>query len=115
MYRTLRIKKRRAPRADTLTSKFTLKLLHNKPGELQAKLAAYLRKDQTYKAVFDYTKSRFGAAEHLPAHNWSHIYRDTLNAIVIGEAERADMSIVLPAITMHDIGFLYGGDRSRRS
>lgn len=27
--------------------------------------------------------------------------------IVIGEAENADMSIVLPAMTMHDIGFLY--------
>jgi uncharacterized protein len=27
---------------------------------------------------------------------------------VIGEAEDADMHIVLPAATMHDIGFLYG-------
>ena len=45
----------------------------------------------------------------LVAHNWEHIYRDILNAIVIGETEKADMSIILPAITMHDIGFLYRG------
>ena len=31
-----------------------------------------------------------------------------MNAIVIGESEKANMKIVMPAITMHDIGFLYG-------
>lgn len=85
-----------------------MKLLSLKPGELAEKLTGYLAKDANYKAVFEYTKKRFEDAEHLPAHNWSHAYRDTLNAIVVGEAEGADMSIVLPAITMHDIGFLYG-------
>lgn len=39
---------------------------------------------------------------------WAHAYRDALNAIVIGEAEGADMGIVLPAAVVHDIGFLYG-------
>jgi HD superfamily phosphodiesterase len=85
-----------------------MKLLDQKPGELRAKLAAYLNSDATYKAVFEYTKKRFEEMERLTAHNWAHTYRDTLSAIVIGEAESADMSIVLPAITMHDIGFLYG-------
>jgi HD superfamily phosphodiesterase len=85
-----------------------MKLLDQKPGELQAKLAKYMENDPNYKAVFEYTKKRFEEADHLPAHNWAHAYRDTLNAIVIGEAEGADMTIVLPAITMHDIGFLYG-------
>ena len=85
-----------------------MRLLNHQPGELQEKLSEYLKKDALYKAVFEYTKSRFEKANHLPAHNWSHAYRDTLNAIVIGEAENADMAIVLPAITMHDIGFLYG-------
>lgn len=85
-----------------------MKLLNNTPGELQAKLEQYLAADDKYKAVFEYTKRRFEEATHLPAHNWPHAYRDTLNAIVVGEAEAADMSIVLPAITMHDIGFLYG-------
>src|SRR5947207_648152 len=85
-----------------------MELLDFQPGELKAKLEGYLAKDSRYKQVFDYTKQRFDEATHLPAHNWAHAYRDTLNAIVIGEAEDADMSIVLPAITMHDIGFLYG-------
>lgn len=75
---------------------------------LQAKLQAYLSADPLYAAVFAYTKSHFDAAQNLTAHNWAHCYRDTLNAIVIGETEGADMAIVLPAATMHDIGFLYG-------
>lgn len=75
---------------------------------LERKLQRYLAEDELYSAVYAYTKDRFNRANHLPAHNWAHAYRDTLNAIVIGEAEAADMSIVLPAITMHDIGFLYG-------
>lgn len=85
-----------------------MRLLDQQPGVLQAKLAGYLNSDARYKAVFDYTKKRFEEAEYLPAHNWPHAYRDTLNAIVVGEAEGADMTIVLPAIAMHDIGFLYG-------
>ena len=85
-----------------------MKLLDHKPGELAAKLRTYLDNDPTYQAVYDYTKQRFHEANHLGAHNWEHAYRDTLNAIVIGEAEGADMSIVLPAITIHDVGFLYG-------
>ncbi|MDP9320940.1 MAG: HD domain-containing protein [Chloroflexota bacterium] len=58
-----------------------------------------------------YTKQRFDAATALTAHNWEHIYRDTLNAIVIGEAEGADMGVVLPAIVMHDIGYLAGPEK----
>ncbi len=85
-----------------------MKLLNYQSGHLKAKLDEYLAKDTTYKTVFDYTKKRFEEANHLPAHNWAHAYRDTLNTIVIGEAEGADMTIVLPAIIMHDIGFLYG-------
>lgn len=87
-----------------------MKLLNNPPGELSAKLKTYLEADPTYKDVYEYTKLRFEAATQLSAHNWAHTYRDTLNAIVIGEAEGADMNIVLPAMTMHDIGFLYGAD-----
>lgn len=85
-----------------------MKLLNASHEELTQKLEGYLEADPLYKAVFDYTRQRFEAARHLPAHNWSHAYRDTLNAIVIGEAEGADMKIVLPAATMHDIGLLYG-------
>ena len=85
-----------------------MKLLAEDFRELVDKLNEYLSKDEKYRAVFEYTKKQFGEATRLTAHNWAHAYRDTINAIVIGEAEKADMSIVLPAITMHDIGFLYG-------
>lgn len=85
-----------------------MKLLNYTHAELEAKLQEYLRRDQSYKAVFDYTKQQYEKADQLTAHNWAHTYRDILNAIVIGEAEAADMLIVMPAITMHDIGFLYG-------
>ena len=89
-----------------------MKLLDYPATELAEKLEKYLKEDQRYRIVFEHTKKRFEAATELPAHNWAHAYRDTLNAIVIGEAESADMHIVLPAITMHDIGFLYGAEGS---
>lgn len=79
--------------------------------ELRAKLRGYLDHDPTLRSVVAYTKERFDAETRLTAHNWEHIYRDTLNAIVIGEAEGADMDVVLPAIVMHDIGYLYGPEK----
>lgn len=85
-----------------------MKLLDYDRDELANKLQKYLSQDSNYNKVFVYTKQRFEAATNLPAHNWAHAYRATLNAIIIGEAESADMGVVLPAITMHDIGFLYG-------
>ena len=87
-----------------------MKLIDVDASTLRSKLQNYLDNDEIYKTVFEYTKQRFENAPELPAHNWEHAYRDTLNAIVIGEAENADMNVVLPAITMHDIGFLYGAD-----
>jgi uncharacterized protein len=74
---------------------------------LRDKLHNYLVSDPDFRAIYDYTKSRFHDSD-LSAHNFEHAYRDVLNAIVIGEAEGADMTVVLPAMTMHDIGFLYG-------
>src|SRR5688572_17252477 len=85
-----------------------MRLIDTDATTLRTKLQSYLENDKTYQAVYAYTKQRFMSADNLPAHNWAHIYRDTLNAIIVGEAEGADMGIVLPAITMHDIGFLYG-------
>lgn len=87
-----------------------MRLINLNATSLRGKLDTYLANDAKYRSVFEYTKQRFNNASHLPAHNWAHAYRDTLNAIVIGEAEGADMRIVLPAITMHDIGFLYGAE-----
>lgn len=85
-----------------------MNLLHTPHQELSTKLQSYLEADRLFKAAFNYTKQRFDASAYLPAHNWAHAYRDTLNAIVIGEAEGADMRVVLPSAIMHDIGFLYG-------
>lgn len=71
------------------------------------KFSEYLAKDAMLARVADSTRQAFEKS-NLTAHNWEHSYRDALNAVVIGEAEGADMSIVLPAAVMHDIGFLYG-------
>ena len=46
----------------------------------------------------------------LPAHGWDHIGRTVANAICIGEAENARMDIVVPAMLLHDIGFLTDPD-----
>jgi uncharacterized protein len=78
---------------------------------LREKLHGYLDRDPRLRSVATYTKQRFDASTALTAHNWEHIYRDILNAIVIGEGEGADMDVVLPAIVMHDIGFLYGAGK----
>ncbi len=86
-----------------------MQLLPKAKPSLPAKLDGYLKRDPQFRRVYERTRKAF-EAKALPAHNWEHIYRDVLNAIVIGEAEGADMRIVLPAITMHDIGFLYGSD-----
>jgi uncharacterized protein len=75
---------------------------------LTAKLERYLSQDAVLASVFAYTKQRFDAAPHLTAHNFEHARRDMLNAIAIGEAEGANMHIVLCAAILHDIGFLYG-------
>jgi len=63
------------------------------------------------KNLHDQVKMAFEQCD-LVAHSWDHIYRDTINAIWIGEAEGADMEIVLPAILLHDIGFLHNPDPS---
>ena len=61
------------------------------------------------KNIHDEVQIAF-AQHDLAAHSWDHIYRDTINAIWIGEAEGAAMEIVLPAILLHDIGFLHSPD-----
>ncbi len=76
--------------------------------DIRQKLADYLANDAEFKQIYDYTRRRFEAVPELTAHNWEHAYRDVINSIAIGEAEGADMSIVLPAMVTHDIGFLYG-------
>lgn len=74
----------------------------------RSRLQGYLA-DKRIKKIHDDVKTAFESRD-LIAHNWDHIYRDTINAVWIGEAEGADMQIVLPAILLHDIGFLHNPD-----
>jgi HD superfamily phosphodiesterase len=82
-------------------------LLKYSKGQLAKKFTKYIANDSKLRKVVAAVKKDFDKSG-LTAHNWEHIWRDALNAIIIGEAEKADMGIVLPAIVMHDIGFLYG-------
>ena len=72
------------------------------------RLQKYLSIDRI-KKLHDAAKTAFESRGPF-AHNWDHTYRDTINAIWIGEVEGADMNIVIPAILLHDIGFLYDPD-----
>ena len=72
------------------------------------KLKKYLEVKR-FKKVHDGVKAAFERHD-LIAHSWDHLYRDTINAIWIGEAEGAAMEIVIPAILLHDIGFLHNPD-----
>jgi len=40
------------------------------------------------------------------AHDWPHVLRDLENALEIGLAEEADLEIVLPAVLLHDLGYV---------
>lgn len=70
-----------------------------------ARLDEYLREPRM-RSLYDGVRQAH-SAERLIAHGWDHVHRDVLNAVHIGEAEGADMGIVLPATILHDIGFLY--------
>lgn len=76
-------------------------------------LKKYLREPRI-KKIYDRARREFGKNGPI-AHNWDHVYRDLLNAIWIGEAEGADMSIVVPAIILHDIGFLYDSRKEKHA
>ncbi|MBU0976016.1 MAG: HD domain-containing protein [Patescibacteria group bacterium] len=73
-------------------------------------LEKYLKKNRN-KSLYDKVKKEFEKRGPV-AHNWDHIYRDIINAIWIGEAEKANMEVVFPSIVLHDIGFLYDPDPS---
>ena len=51
-----------------------------------------------------------------PAHDFQHVMRVYKSAKLIGQRERADMEILLPAVLLHDIVvYPKGGDKSSRS
>ena len=79
------------------------------------KLDDYLSQYGELKALYEVVKQDF-TTKGLIHHNWHHILRDLAKAVIIGEAEKANMKVVLASVALHDIGRLYpdlGGDHHR--
>ncbi len=72
----------------------------------EMKLDGYLSQISELRTLYEMVKQDF-SSKGLVHHNWSHIQRDLAMAIVIGEAEKADMKIVLASVLLHDIGRLH--------
>lgn len=66
----------------------------------------YLSQSSELKVLHQLVKKDF-SMRGLVHHNWHHILRDLARAIMIGEAEKANMKIVLASVLLHDIGRLY--------
>jgi HD superfamily phosphodiesterase len=69
-------------------------------------LDQYLSEYAGLKTLYEAVKHGF-IAKGLIHHNWNHVLRDLARGIVIGEAEGANMKIVLASVLLHDIGRLY--------
>lgn len=70
------------------------------------RLDSYLSRFGELKCLFEMIKQDF-FKKVLVHHNWHHILRDVARAVIIGEAEKASMKIVLASVLLHDIGRLY--------
>jgi len=70
------------------------------------KLDTYLSKSAELKALYNTVKQAF-SKRRLVHHNWNHMQRDLAIAVLLGEAEKADMKIVLAGVLLHDIGRLH--------
>jgi len=70
------------------------------------KVDYYLSKYAELKALYELVKRDFSSKE-LIHHNWNHVLRDLARSIMVGEAEGADMKLVLAGVLLHDIGRLY--------
>jgi HD superfamily phosphodiesterase len=74
--------------------------------EKSMRLKDYLSKYARLKVLYELVQHDF-LAKGLIHHNWNHVLRDLARGIVIGEAEDANMKIVLASVLLHDIGRLY--------
>lgn len=70
------------------------------------KLEGYLSQNAQLKSLYQRVQREF-AEKGLVHHNWNHVLRVLAEGVRLGEAERADMKIVLASILLHDIGRLY--------
>jgi len=75
-------------------------------GESALKLSGYLSSHAELNRLYEAVRSEF-ASKGLVHHNWGHILRDLAKAILVGEAEGADMKVLLAAVLLHDIGRLF--------
>ena len=72
----------------------------------KVKLDNYLLQFDDLKTLYGLVKQNF-STKGTVHHNWHHVLRDLAKAVIIGEAERANMKIVLASVLLHDIGRLY--------
>lgn len=87
-------------------------------------LEAQVAKDPRILRVYLEARERYGRADR-GHHNFQHVLRDLYRALLIAETEKGvNYSILIPAVLLHDIGFLdpefpirghdrTGSDRSR--
>lgn len=57
--------------------------------------------------IMDFSKKIYDQMNRIH-HNWDHIMRDYRRAEIICAEEKANDFVVLSAITMHDLGYLFG-------
>lgn len=70
------------------------------------KLDDYLSKSVELKTLYEIVKHDF-SVKGLVHHNWNHILRDLARGVVVGEAEEANLKVILASVLLHDIGRLY--------
>jgi HD superfamily phosphodiesterase len=72
----------------------------------KVRLDDYLLKFDDLRTLYGLVKQDFSTRGPVH-HNWPHILRDLARAAVLGEAEKANLKIVLASVLLHDIGRLY--------
>lgn len=72
----------------------------------KVKLDDYLLQFDDLRTLYGLVKQDFSTRGPVH-HNWHHILRDLAKAVILGEAEKANMKIVLASALLHDIGRLY--------
>ena len=75
-----------------------------KQKKIYAELSRLLLEPGVQK-LYQTVEAAFKAQDSF-AHNWEHVRRDIVNSVEIGLEEGADMDIVMPAIILHDIGYV---------
>lgn len=65
-----------------------------------------------FKTLYQKVRDEFESQGSL-GHGWEHVRRVTVNAAWIGGEEKADLDIVMPAIILHDIGYVTNPDEPR--